>query len=110
MFTSTTTVIFMPCGHCIHYKCHEEYIQTSYQCPTCFKSLANMSEYFKRIDNMLAQHTMPSEYEKWVSWVLCNDCEKKSYSKYHFLYHKCGECGSYNTKTIKTFESMPKQE
>ncbi|KXS21655.1 zf-CHY-domain-containing protein [Gonapodya prolifera JEL478] len=105
MFTSTTTVIFMPCGHCIHYKCHQDYIQTSYQCPTCFKSLANMTEYFRRIDAMLAQHKMPPEYENWVSWILCNDCEKKSTAKYHFLYHKCGNCGSYNTKTLKTYEN-----
>ncbi|KAI9030405.1 RING finger and CHY zinc finger domain-containing protein [Hyaloraphidium curvatum] len=104
MFTSTTTVIFMPCGHCIHYKCHQAYIETSYQCPTCFKSLTNMTEFFRRIDSMLAQHKMPTEYETWVSWVLCNDCEQKSYAKYHFLYHKCASCASYNTRVLKTFE------
>ncbi|KAJ3143167.1 hypothetical protein HK100_006462 [Physocladia obscura] len=80
MFTSTTTVIFMPCGHCIHYKCHQEYIQTSYQCPTCFKSLANMTEYFKRIDAMLGQHQMPPEYSN-------------SYT-----------CKGYNTKILQTME------
>ncbi|KAJ3176920.1 hypothetical protein HK101_010335 [Irineochytrium annulatum] len=104
MFTSTTTVIFMPCGHCIHYKCHQEYIQTSYQCPTCFKSLANMTEYFKRIDQMLGQHQMPPEYANTQSHVYCNDCEKKSYSKFHFLYHKCGYCKGYNTKVLHTLE------
>ncbi|KAJ3113272.1 hypothetical protein HK100_002042 [Physocladia obscura] len=88
MFTSTTTVIFMPCGHCIHYKCHQEYIQTSYQCPTCFKSLANMTEYFKRIDAMLGKHQMPPEYSNSFTYVYCNDCEKKCYAKFHFLYHK----------------------
>lgn len=105
MFTSTSIVIFMPCGHCIHYKCHQEYVQTNYQCPTCFKSLANMTEYFKRIDTMLQQHKMPPEYENWHSYILCNDCEKKSYAKYHFLYHKCAHCSSYNTKVLKTYES-----
>ncbi|KAJ3042768.1 hypothetical protein HDV00_006587 [Rhizophlyctis rosea] len=104
MFTSTTTVIFMPCGHCIHYKCHQEYIQTSYQCPTCFKSLANMTDYFKRIDAMLAQHTMPAEYANTRSHIYCNDCEKKSFAKFHFLYHKCGECGGYNSKVLETVE------
>ncbi|KAI8836932.1 hypothetical protein BJ741DRAFT_548655, partial [Chytriomyces cf. hyalinus JEL632] len=74
MFTSTTTVIFMPCGHCIHFKCHQEYIQTSYQCPTCFKSLANMTEYFKRIEAMLSHHQMPPEYSKTQTYVYCNDC------------------------------------
>ncbi|KAI8927607.1 zinc-ribbon-domain-containing protein [Entophlyctis helioformis] len=107
MFTSTTTVIFMPCGHCIHYKCHQEYIQTSYQCPTCFKSLANMTEYFQRIDAMLAQHEMPPEYSNTHSHVYCNDCEKKSNAKFHFLYHKCGHCSGYNTKVLHTFEIKP---
>ncbi|KAJ3128270.1 hypothetical protein HK098_004845 [Nowakowskiella sp. JEL0407] len=104
MFTSTTTVIFMPCGHCIHYKCHQEYIQTSYQCPTCFKSLANMSEYFKRIDAMLAQHQMPAEYANTQSYIYCNDCEKKCHAKFHFLYHKCVHCNGYNTKVLHTSE------
>ncbi|KAI9329013.1 zinc-ribbon-domain-containing protein [Zopfochytrium polystomum] len=105
MFTSTTTVIFMPCGHCIHYKCHQEYIQTSYQCPTCFKSLANMTEYFKRVDAMLAQHRMPPEYLHHQSFVYCNDCEKKSYAPFHFLYHKCAHCKGYNTKVVQTFDA-----
>ncbi|KAJ3227771.1 hypothetical protein HK099_000444 [Clydaea vesicula] len=109
MFTSTTTVIFMPCGHCIHYKCHQEYIQTSYQCPTCFKSLANMTEYFKRIDAMLAQHQMPQEYENTQSHIYCNDCEKKAFSKFHFLYHKCVHCNGYNTKVLKTVEMLPEE-
>jgi len=106
MFTSTTTVIFMPCGHCIHHKCYKEYIRTSYQCPTCFKSLANMSEYFKRIDQLLAQQKMPEEYNNWKSYILCNDCEKKSYAKFHFIYHKCAYCSSYNTKLIKTLDAI----
>ncbi|KAI8909797.1 zinc-ribbon-domain-containing protein [Gorgonomyces haynaldii] len=93
-----------PCGHCIHYKCHQEYIQTSYQCPTCFKSLANMTEYFRRIDAMLAMHSMPPEYKNTLSHVYCNDCEKKSHAKYHFLYHKCSHCLGYNTKVLGTLE------
>lgn len=63
-----------------------------------------MREFFKRIDAMLAQHKMPTEYETWVSHVLCNDCEGKTWSKFHFLYHKCADCGSYNTKVIKSCE------
>jgi len=64
-----------------------------------------MNEYFRRIDTMLQQHKMPPEYENWTSYILCNDCEKRSYAKYHFLYHKCAYCSSYNTKVLKTYES-----
>ncbi|KAF9395517.1 hypothetical protein BGX21_009877 [Mortierella sp. AD011] len=103
MFTSTTTVIFMPCGHSIHAKCHEEYVKTSYQCPTCWKALADMSRYYQKIDSILAEQIMPPEYANVFSIVLCNDCEVKSQVPYHFLYHKCDKCKGYNTKVLETF-------
>ncbi|KAI8090148.1 zinc-ribbon-domain-containing protein [Gilbertella persicaria] len=102
MFTSTSTVIFMPCGHCIHKHCYTAYIQTSYQCPTCLKSLGDMSEYFNRLDKDLERQPMPAEYEKYISHIFCNDCEQKTPAKYHFFYHKCGHCGSFNTTVLKT--------
>ncbi|KAI8059471.1 zinc-ribbon-domain-containing protein [Gongronella butleri] len=102
MFTSTTTVIFMPCGHCIHKECYRDYIQRSYQCPTCLKSLFDMSEYFQRLDRELERQSMPSEYQKFESVIFCNDCEKKSRAKYHFFYHKCKHCDSFNTTVLRT--------
>jgi hypothetical protein len=107
MFTSTSTVIFMPCGHCMHHKCHQQYIQTSYQCPTCLKSLTDVSEYFKRIDQAIEEHKMPPEYNNSYSHIYCNDCEKKCHAKYHFMYHKCAFCKGYNTKILGTCEGLP---
>lgn len=63
-----------------------------------------MSAYFARIDAFLKAQTMPQEYENFVSQILCNDCEKKSTAKYHFLYHKCSHCNGYNTTVLKTKE------
>jgi hypothetical protein len=65
-----------------------------------------MTEYFKRIDAMLALHTMPPEYANTHSNIYCNDCEKKSVAKYHFLYHKCTFCKGYNSKVLSTFEQV----
>ncbi|KAI8893541.1 zinc-ribbon-domain-containing protein [Globomyces pollinis-pini] len=107
MFTSTSTVIFMPCGHCMHHKCHQQHIHTSYQCPTCLKSLADMTEYFRRIDLALTQHQMPVEYKDTYSHIYCNDCEKRSHAKFHFIYHKCGHCKGYNTKLLTTVVGLP---
>lgn len=45
---------------------------------------------------------MPAEYEKFISHIFCNDCEEKTPAKYHFFYHKCGHCGSFNTTVLKT--------
>ncbi|KAG0196857.1 hypothetical protein BGX33_001213, partial [Mortierella sp. NVP41] len=106
MFTSTSTVIFMPCGHCIHSRCHEDYIKTSYQCPTCWKSLGDMSAYYSKIDSLLAEQTMPADYANIFSIVLCNDCEVKSEVPYHFLYHRCDKCRGYNTKVLETFKRV----
>lgn len=68
-----------------------------------------MTEYFRRIDQMLAQHQMPPEYENTQSYIYCNDCEKKCYSKFHFLYHKCTHCNGYNTKVLHTVEIDAKE-
>ncbi|KAG0281919.1 hypothetical protein BGZ95_006426 [Linnemannia exigua] len=106
MFTSTTTVIFMPCGHCIHSKCHSDYVKTSYQCPTCWKALGDMTPYYAKIDSLLAEQKMPPEYANIFSNVLCNDCEIKSEVPYHFLYHKCDKCSGYNTKVLETFKRV----
>ncbi len=97
----------MPCGHCMHHKCHQQHIHTSYQCPTCLKSLADMSEYFRRIDIALSQHQMPVEYRNTFSQIYCNDCEKRSHAKFHFMYHKCGHCKGYNTKLLGTVQGLP---
>jgi hypothetical protein len=61
-----------------------------------------MSEYFNRLDKDLERQPMPSEYEKYISHIFCNDCEKKSPAKYHFFYHKCSHCNSYNTTVLRT--------
>ncbi|RHZ10987.1 hypothetical protein DYB26_008488 [Aphanomyces astaci] len=70
MFTSTTPVMFLPCGHCMHVACYEDYTQD------------------------------------YRSQIYCSDCERKSETKFHFVYHKCqhDECKSYNTKVVKHFK------
>lgn len=32
--------------------------------------------------------------------ILCNDCGTKGEASFHFVYHKCGGCGSYNTTLL----------
>lgn len=107
LFTSTTPVMFLPCGHCIHVACYEEYTQTNFTCPLCCKSLGDMSQYFERIDNMLESERMPDEYIGMKNLIFCSDCEKRSVADFHFVYHKCKPCGSYNTKVL---EELGKQD
>ncbi|KNC74650.1 hypothetical protein SARC_12810 [Sphaeroforma arctica JP610] len=100
MFTSTSTIIFMRCGHCIHHACYEKHVTQSYQCPICLKSLGNMKSYFDKIEEIMVSNPMPVEYQDSKSNILCNDCEMKSTTKYHFMHHKCSECASYNTTVL----------
>ena len=50
---------------------------------------------------------MPDEYKDTYSHIYCNDCEKKSHAKYHFIYHKCGHCNGYNSKVLGTLAGLP---
>lgn len=57
-----------------------------------------MSGQWKRIEKYVQLSKMPEEYQGWTSYIFCNDCEKKSVTEYHFLYHKCQFCPSWNTQ------------
>lgn len=37
---------------------------------------------------------------KHIQVILCNDCEKRGDSPFHWLYHKCPHCGSFNTRVV----------
>eukprot|EP00002_Diphylleia_rotans_P005470 TRINITY_DN14605_c0_g1_i1.p1 TRINITY_DN14605_c0_g1~~TRINITY_DN14605_c0_g1_i1.p1 ORF type:complete len:334 (+),score=37.99 TRINITY_DN14605_c0_g1_i1:37-1038(+) len=102
MFNSTTPLIYMPCGHCMHTSCYQAYIQTRYVCPICFKSVGDMSNYTREMDIFMESQEMPPEFRNTKSVILCNDCERQGQTKFHFMYHKCPGCGSYNTRIIRT--------
>ncbi|XP_042505020.1 zinc finger protein BRUTUS-like [Macadamia integrifolia] len=102
LFTSSATVRALPCGHFMHSACFKVYTCSHYTCPICSKSLGDMAVYFGMLDALLAAEELPEEYKDRCQDVLCNDCGKKGMSRFHWLYHKCGFCGSYNTRVIKT--------
>lgn len=92
----TTT---LKCGHIIHHDCLNQYVKNSinYKCPLCNKSMFNMSNYWIQIENYVNSQEMPDEYMNWKSEIICCDCNKTSITKYHFEYHKCQNCNSWNT-------------
>lgn len=102
LFTSMYPVMFMQCGHAIHTACfYKMELRSTHQCPICQKSVRDMKWLHSRLDAVLEAQQMPEEYSRDKSLILCNDCEKRSQTKYHFLYHKCTHCTSYNTKVIE---------
>ncbi|KAK1433761.1 hypothetical protein QVD17_10678 [Tagetes erecta] len=86
MFTSTHPVKELAC--------HD------YKCPICSKSMGDMQVYFGMLDSMLAEEKIREEYLGTTQEIFCNDCETKGSAPFHWLYHKCTRCGSYNTRLI----------
>ncbi|KAL9229240.1 hypothetical protein vseg_004727 [Gypsophila vaccaria] len=101
LFTSSASVRALPCGHFMHSACFQAYTCSSYICPICSKSLGDMAVYFGMLDALLASEQLPEEYRDRCQDILCNDCGRKGIARFHWLYHKCGSCGSYNTRVIK---------
>ncbi|XP_065880980.1 zinc finger protein BRUTUS-like [Euphorbia lathyris] len=101
LFTSSLSVKALPCGHFMHSNCFQAYTCSHYICPICSKSLGDMSVYFGMLDALLASEELPEEFRDRCQVILCNDCDKKGTAAFHWLYHKCGLCGSYNTRVIK---------
>lgn len=111
MFTSNRPVAFMKCGHSIHESCFNEWCKTSYKCPICSKSIANMESQFRRLDRHIEEQPMPEEYENNRAYVFCNDCNSRSITRYHWLGTKCSICESYNTTQLELLgpEQTPQQ-
>ncbi|XP_071686362.1 zinc finger protein BRUTUS-like [Rutidosis leptorrhynchoides] len=101
LFTSSASVRALPCGHFMHSACFQAYACTHYICPICSKSMGDMSVYFGMLDALMSSEVLPEEYRNRCQDILCNDCDKKGSAPFHWLYHKCGSCGSYNTRVIK---------
>ncbi|KAK4489831.1 hypothetical protein RD792_000475 [Penstemon davidsonii] len=100
IFTSNSPVKALSCGHLMHSACFQEYTCSHYICPICSKSLGDMQVYFGMLDALLAEEKIPEEYSCQIQVILCNDCEKKGNASFHWLYHKCSHCGSYNTRLL----------
>ncbi|KAH6799025.1 hypothetical protein C2S51_035509 [Perilla frutescens var. frutescens] len=100
IFTSNSPVKSLPCGHLMHSSCFQDYTCSHYICPICSKSLGDMQVYFGMLDALLAEEKIPEEYSGRIQDILCNDCEKRGTASFHWLYHKCPNCGSYNTRLL----------
>lgn len=109
--TSTESSYVLPCSHSIHVECLEQYVKAgNYTCPLCSKCLldkATMKKWYETLDERLKLDQMPPEFENRVSKVLCNDCETKTVAKFHFRFHKCKDCGGYNTKVLEQWDVEP---
>mmetsp|Transcript_7036 Transcript_7036/g.25464 ORF Transcript_7036/g.25464 Transcript_7036/m.25464 type:complete len:90 (+) Transcript_7036:829-1098(+) len=71
----------------------------AYACPTCSKSVGDLSSLWEHIDREVAMTPMPEEYRDTKVEIVCNDCNRESSDvAFHVLALKCSHCGSYNTR------------
>ncbi|KAI9505695.1 zinc-ribbon-domain-containing protein [Coemansia spiralis] len=104
-FDSPHNIVQAECLHLMHEPCLEKHIQYSYKCPVCFSSLCDTKPIFSAIDNYMNISCMPIEYKNMQARVFCNDCHQRSVTKFHFIYHKCLQCDSYNTSLLSTIRN-----
>lgn len=103
--TSREPNTILKCNHVVHIKCLKQSLSThNYQCPLCKKSMADMTYLWEQIEKYVEECNMPEEFENMESKILCNDCLRKTTTKYHFSYHKCSECSSWNTTVLDTYK------
>jgi len=101
LFDSVRPTAVLPCGHTIHSDCLKEMERhRQLACPTCLRSYADLAPVWRRVDEEVAATPMPPEYAAWVVSLLCNDCGGRGAVRFHVLGHKCGACGSYNTRRL----------
>jgi zinc finger-like protein len=105
LFTSDTPVKCLPCGHLMHTRCFESYTKHYYTCPLCRKSLGDFTAYFRMLDAILAEEREARGKEENGETherqkVACNDCGAQTTAPFHFVYHACGSCRSYNTRVL----------
>ncbi|KAM3307842.1 zinc finger protein BRUTUS-like [Capsicum chacoense] len=100
IFNSPSPVKGLPCGHFMHSTCFQDYTFTHYTCPICSKTIGDVKELFEVLDAFLSGEKIPEEYAGQIQVILCNDCQKRGTAPFHWHYHKCSHCGSYNTRLI----------
>lgn len=98
LFTSRLPSCPLKCGHYMHRKCFKSMLKSNhYKCPLCAKTVVNLGDYYKAIDEQIETSPMPEEYRGKVVKIYCNDCSLEAEAEFHFLGLKCSGCGSYNT-------------
>uniref|UniRef100_A0A7S1XWB5 RING-type domain-containing protein n=1 Tax=Phaeomonas parva TaxID=124430 RepID=A0A7S1XWB5_9STRA len=110
VFRSTRPIKALKCGHVMHKDCYQSYRQQAYTCPICWKSVDDMSEYFTQLDSYISHLPMPTEFLNFRSHILCHDCDTKSWVPFHFAYHKCTNCVSFNTRLLEKVNVLEQQQ
>ncbi|KAF2155594.1 zf-CHY-domain-containing protein, partial [Myriangium duriaei CBS 260.36] len=95
LFSSSTPVVSLLCGHYMHASCYKELMNVTYRCPVCNKSAVNMELQWRKLDDEIRPTPLPRRVPRRV-WVGCNDCGGRGWADFHWLGLKCPRCDGYN--------------
>lgn len=100
LFDSVIRCRKMRCGHWIHVECFEKYIEYNNKCPICSKSIIVSDLYNQYVKEQITLNPMPEEYAGRTVEILCNDCNTRNKTTFHFIGHQCPDCLGFNTTII----------
>lgn len=101
MFTSSTDIVAMPCGHYLHHACYLAYMESAYKCPICKKSAVNMELQWRKLEHAIESQPMPAQFRDTKVEIRCNDCGARGVVPYHWLGNKCCVCDGFNTNEVR---------
>ena len=64
-------------------------------------SIADFSDIWDRLAELLVDEQLPEPYDKWESEISCLDCQHQAIVSFHYQYHRCPSCKSYNTQKLR---------
>lgn len=111
IFFPLKKAVLLKCNHLIHEDCLNELIKNTDQnkkipcCTLCKKSVVVYQNYEEKFDKIKNECMLLNYYKGWKAQISCNDCSKRSTTKYHNIYNKCEECKSYNTTILNVIKS-----
>jgi RING finger/CHY zinc finger protein 1 len=122
LHASRDPIQFLPCGHGLHARCFQEFLESGQRCCPLCKKMVVSTEYQRLVidqtDEDIALAPMPEEYRDKRVRIRCNECRQESVTPFHVFGLKCmatplGEAscgGSYNTVKIGEAHDDPASE
>jgi len=108
LFDATKPLKMLKCGHCLHHECYNSFVLTNFRCPTCRKSIGDMTMIWRKYDEVWRQIYASAPPDAALTQVVlkCLDCSRESSLSLPMshgaiqLPPKCYLCGSYNTERL----------
>ena len=110
IFLEEDKTCILKCSHLIHKSCLNKLKNFNkdkiLRCTICNVSVHNSKKYEKKYDEKINELPVNLSRQDWKTEYLCFDCHDKDITKYHYYYHKCLKCNSYNTNSLNTIKVL----